>query len=173
MNFHSSSAFQSISAIAYLVIGFMAGLAVALLTGITTASLPLPSPQIDAAATTMSIFPPDSGDVAVSNQPAGVSVLVDSVTVPPPGVWVAVQDVNEDGTLGNVLGAALVGHPESNVSVALLRNTLPGQKYAVVLYRDDGDGQFELGSDSLYVDFDTGQPAEELFKTDPAGETTK
>jgi hypothetical protein len=153
------------SRITYLVIGFMVGV---LATLLVAGELSMPSFASSSAPVNSTSTAPilaQSGDVAVSNQPAGVSVLVDSVTVPPPGVWVAIQDVNEDGSLGNVLGAALVGHPESNVTVALLRNTIPGQQYAVVLYRDDGDGQFNLANDSLYVDFDTGQPVEMTFKT--------
>ena len=124
-----------------------------------------PTPVVPSEGTTSSATPFASGDVAVSDQAAGKSVLVDSVTVPPPGVWVAVEEVNQDGSLGKVLGAAKVGGPRSNVEVSLLRSTNAGMKYAVVLYRDDGDGTFELGQDSVYVDFDTGQPVEELFNT--------
>ncbi|MGH7175034.1 MAG: hypothetical protein ACREGR_01595, partial [Minisyncoccia bacterium] len=41
-----------------------------------------------------------SGDVSVVDQPAGSSVEVAWVNVPPPGVWVAVEEVNEDSSLG-------------------------------------------------------------------------
>lgn len=160
-----SPLFSNFTAIACLVIGFMAGLLVAVLTGLTTASMPTQQMLPPAASSTVSSLPPDSGDVAVADQAAGQSVAIESVTVRPPGVWVAVQEVNEDGTLGNVLGAALVGHPASNVNVPLLRPTLAGQEYAVVLYRDDGNGQFDLANDSLYIDFDTGARVEELFHT--------
>jgi hypothetical protein len=122
-------------------------------------------PASGAPSTAHADVPPESGAVAVSSQKAGASVLIDSVTVPPPGVWVAVQDVNEDGSLGNVLGAARVKQPASAVVVALLRATLPGQRYAVVLYRDDGNGQFSLAGDSAYIDFDTGAKVVEFFKT--------
>lgn len=124
-------------------------------------------PTLTVAATSTSALPPESGDVAVATQPAGMSAVIESVTVPPPGVWVAVQEVNEDGSLGNVLGAARVAHPTSNVSVSLLRHTLPGQEYAAVLYRDDGDGAFNVGRDSAYIDFNTGARVVELFKTTP------
>lgn len=153
------------TAIACLIAGFLGGVLVAVLTGLSTASIPTPKILPTAASTTTSSLPPDSGDVAVADQAAGQSVAIESVTVRPPGVWVAVEEVNEDGSLGNVLGAALVGHPASGISVPLLRPTLAGQEYAVVLYRDDGNGQFDLANDSLYVDFDTGQRVEELFRT--------
>jgi hypothetical protein len=116
-------------------------------------------------ATSSSPFPPASGALTVSDQPAGESVRIESVTVPPPGVWVAVVELMPDGTLGNVLGAALARGPRSNLSVSLLRATLPGHRYAAVLYRDDGNGNFLLGEDSAYVDFDTGQRVVAPFKT--------
>ena len=117
------------------------------------------------SSTTNSHFPSTNGALAVSNQAAGDTVTVDSVTVPPPGVWVAVVEVMPDGSLGNVLGAALARGPRSNVSVQLLRATLPGHNYAVELYRDDGNGTFVLGQDSVYIDFDTGQRVVAPFST--------
>ncbi|HUY62838.1 MAG TPA: hypothetical protein VMV50_03600 [Candidatus Paceibacterota bacterium] len=105
-----------------------------------------------------------SSAVSVADQPAGGTVAVESVTVPPPGVWVAVREV--DGTtLGNVLGAARVGGPRTNVTVSLLRDTAPGREYAVELYRDDGNGVFDLSQDSVYVDFNTGEPVIVYFAT--------
>lgn len=107
----------------------------------------------------------ESGAVSVADQPAGSSVTVDSVTVPPPGVWIAVQEIS-DGTLGNVLGATRVHGPLSNVTVPLLRSTEPTQTYAVVLYRDGGDGGvFDLKIDSVYVDLDSGKRVLALFRT--------
>ncbi len=106
-----------------------------------------------------------SGAVSVADQSAGSSVTVESVTVPPPGVWVAIQETS-DGTLGNVLGATRVHGPRSNVTVNLLRNTAPDRAYAVVLYRDGGDGGvFNLKVDSVYVDFDSGAPVVAPFHT--------
>ena len=105
--------------------------------------------------------------VTVSNQPAGDSVLVDTVTVPPPGVWVAVREMTLEGELGNVLGAARVRTPSSSVTVPLLRGTLPGQSYAIVLYRADNNDQFDVDKNSLYVDFDTGSRVVVPFSTTP------
>lgn len=106
-----------------------------------------------------------SGAVSVEAQPAGDSVIVESVTVPPPGVWVAVQETQGD-KLGNVLGATRVHGPLSNVVVSLLRNTKPNRTYAVVLYRDGGDGGvFDLSTDSVYVDFDSGKRVVVPFRT--------
>jgi len=107
---------------------------------------------------------PESGAISVADQRAGPEVIVGSVTVPPPGVWAAVREVN--GTdLGNVLGAVRVGGPRTNVSITLLRATEPNRSYAVELYRDDGGGTFDTAVNSVYVDFDTGTPVIAHFKT--------
>jgi hypothetical protein len=107
---------------------------------------------------------PKSGAITVVEQPAGDSVIVESVTVPPPGVWIAVREVNGD-ELGNVLGAARVTGPRSEVSIPLLRATEPGRAYAVQLYRDDATGPFDPATYSVYVDFDTGARVVAYFTT--------
>jgi hypothetical protein len=146
------------------VAGFMFG---ALLIGMWafgyTSELPFVQPppppaRADAAAT------PDSGAVAVNDQPAGSSVLVESLTVPPPGVWVAVREIRA-GELGNVLGAERVIGPHTDITISLLRATEPGRSYAVQLYRDDGSDTFDLANDSVYVDFTTSAPVIAYFKT--------
>lgn len=109
---------------------------------------------------------PESGAVSVASQSAGPEVVVESVTVPPPGVWVAVREVN-GSILGNVLGAARVVGPHTSVTVPLLRATEPNRSYAVELYRDDNDGTFDPSVNSVYVDFDTGARVVAYFKTTP------
>lgn len=126
-------------------------------------SLPLPEsgPKSFAFAEYTDI---PSGAISVTNQPAGDTVLIESVTVAPPGVWVAIRETNGE-SLGNILGAARVQGPRTEVSVPLLRATLPGLVYAAELYRDDGDGRFDLASDSVYIDFDTGSRVVARFIT--------
>lgn len=147
----------------YAIGGFMLGLAVAGVWHLGNYLPALPTLPTTASASSTNQLPPESDAVSVSNQRAGEVVLINSVTVPPPGVWVAVQDLNEDETLGNVLGASRVRGPASALTVALLRPTLRAQRYAVTLYRDDGDGSFDRASDSAYIDFDTGARVETLF----------
>lgn len=106
-----------------------------------------------------------SGAISVADQSAGDVVTVESVTVPPPGVWIAVRDVSASGDLGNVLGAARVGSPRTNLSIPLLRPTEVGRSYAVQLYRDDGGNAFDPAVNSVYVDFDTGTRVVAYFKT--------
>lgn len=104
--------------------------------------------------------------LAVSDQPAGNSVTIESVTVPPPGVWAAVREVNA-GALGNVLGAARAAGPRTNVVVPLLRATMPGRSYAVELYRAAvaTSSAFDLASTSVYVALDSGKPVIVYFNT--------
>ncbi len=107
----------------------------------------------------------ESGSLAISSQKAGTSVTVESLTVPPPGVWVAVREV-VGKELRNVLGAIKIGGPKTHFSVPLLRETVSGKIYAIELYRDDGSGVFNPNL-SVYVDFDTGKRVTAYFKTLP------
>ncbi|HVW82751.1 MAG TPA: hypothetical protein VHC68_02285 [Candidatus Paceibacterota bacterium] len=155
MSVHASRAFC-------FVLGLAVGAGACAWYYAAPAAAPAPAPS---AATGTPAFP-ESGDISVLDQPAGTSTTVAWVAVPPPGVWVAVEEVEAGGALGNVLGAERVGGPRSAVVVPLLRATVPGMPYAIVLYRDDGDGAFSLASDSVYVDLDTGEPAEAIFHTE-------
>lgn len=122
------------------------------------------SSQLSATTTSSSL--PESGAVLVANQPFGDRVTVESVTVPPPGVWVAVREmVGRD--LGNVLGATRVVGPHGSIEISLLRPTEPNRSYAVQLYRDDNNGNFDPAMNSVYVDFDTGTRVVAYFTTTP------
>ncbi len=115
-------------------------------------------------ATSTDSFLLNNGAVSVANQPSGDSVMVESVTVQPPGVWVAVREMN-GRDLGNVLGASRVVGLRDNVEVALLRPSEPNRTYAVQLYRDDNNGIFDPMINSVYVDFDTGARVVAYFTT--------
>lgn len=128
------------------------------------AGLTFPSSSLSLSATTTESVQLQSGAVSVANQPFGTNVIVESVTVPPPGVWVAIREVS-GSDLGNVLGATRVVGPHSNVEVSLLRPTEPKRSYAVELYRDDNNGAFDPSVNSVYVDFDTGARVVSYFMT--------
>lgn len=99
--------------------------------------------------------------VAVKAQAAGMSVTA-RATFDAPG-WVVVHEERE-GTLGNVLGAAWLPEGSNDIVVELLRGTVAGQTYHVVLYNDDGDKQFEYkGGDALLLD-GSKQPIQASFK---------
>ena len=127
--------------------------------------------NIDALFPSPPLFPttnesaiPESGAVSVTDQPSGENVVVESVTVPPPGVWIAVRETN-GRDLGNILGAARVVGPHSLVVIPLLRATEPSRLYAIQLYRDDNEGAFDPSNNSVYVDFDTGTRVIAYFTT--------
>lgn len=143
--------------------GFIVGILVMLLWNIegNLALLGVDTEPIHTASTTNG-FPPNNL-IKVSSQPSGASVSVASVNAV--GAWAAVHELRGT-TLGNVLGAARV-LSESALSISLLRNTEPDKNYAIVQYRDDGDGEFTLGNDSVFVDYDTGERVVGPFSTTP------
>lgn len=147
-------------------IGFFIGLAVAGAWFFDANLRTMQDEHHDAEDTSAPVVHQSSGGtlVLVSDQVAGEVVLVNEVEVTAPGVWVAVAETR-NGEVANVLGAARVPGPSKHISVSLLRQTLPGQTYAIVLYRDDGDGVFDLYADSVYVDWNSGKRVVVLFKT--------
>ncbi len=105
-----------------------------------------------------------AGPVTVVDQAPGMEVHVASVDVPAPGVWVAVQPVTEFG-VGNVWGAARTRDARTDVVVPMVLPTLPHSDYVIVLYRDNGDDVFDRATDSVYIDFETGERVETRFAT--------
>ena len=149
------------------VVGVMFGalLAGAWFLGGSTALTPaLPSSFV--ATSTEPVVSQKSGALSVIDQKSGDAVIIESITVPPPGVWIAVREVNGND-LGNVLGAARANGPRSGISISLLRETEPNRSYAVQLYRDDNSGAFDPSINSSYVDFDTGATVIAYFTTTP------
>lgn len=126
-------------------------------------ALPAPVATSTQSSATSSAAVASDGLLKVSDQAAGQSALLTEVSVKA-NVWAAVVEV-KGGSLGNVLGARYVAAPATNVEIPLLRPTSSGSTYAVVLYRDNGDREFSLASDSLYVDFATGDRVVALFQT--------
>ena len=147
------------------VVGFMFGviaLGAVWLNG-NTPLIPF-APTSSSDSVTKPVSQIQSGAVSIADQPAGSSVVVESVTVPPPGVWVAVREMGGN-TIGNVLGAVRASGPRSALTISLLRATEPNSPYAIELYRDDGNDTFDLATDSVYVDFATGLPVIAYFTT--------
>lgn len=124
----------------------------------------LPSSSSSLSASSTDSFLPKSGAVSVADQPSGENVVIESITVPASGIWVAVREANGND-LGNVLGAARVVGPHDSVIISLLRSTEPGRSYAVQLYRDDNNEDFDPAVNSVYVDFETGARVVAFFTT--------
>lgn len=85
--------------------------------------------------------------IVVSNQKTGSVVTVSSVAVDA-SAWVAVRE-DSNGIVGNILGARRVDQGETkDVQVVLLRSTEAGKTYRVVLFKDNGDKEFDYKTDS-------------------------
>jgi len=101
--------------------------------------------------------------LAVIDQNAGATVSVARVEMSVAG-WAVVHEV-ENGHVLNALGATrLDSGAHSDVQVELLRGTEPGGRYAVILYSDNGDKQFEVHADLPVIDT-AGNPVMQSFRT--------
>lgn len=93
-----------------------------------------------------------SGSIVVENQSAGSGVALSALTVPVQDAWIAVHELR-NGELANILGAVRYNSTEglAPTRVELLRDTVVGQTYSVVIYGGNGDRVFELGDDTPLV----------------------
>ncbi len=100
--------------------------------------------------------------VSVSDQLAGFTVQIDTVTLAKDGWIVIAEDV--DGEPLYLLGASRrdAGTYE-NVGVELLRNTEEGNTYYAVIYTDDGDKEFDNKKDMPLMTGD-GNPVMDAFE---------
>ncbi len=90
----------------------------------------------------------DTSIITTPNQKAGDRVVVTKV-VSNTEIWATVRE-DVGGLIGNILGAKRVGAGTSqDVVIELLRPTVAGMKYYVVLFKDDGDGMFDHKVDTL------------------------
>jgi cbb3-type cytochrome oxidase subunit 3 len=99
--------------------------------------------------------------VSVKDQPAGSVVEVEGLELSVVA-WVAVHE-ERNGGLGNILGARRFEPGIHLGEVELLRNTTAGGVYHAVLYKDNGDRQFDKATDQLMKN-DSGVVIESVFK---------
>lgn len=99
------------------------------------------------AAVTASVVLGSVPKLTVSNQTGGEHVFVTASGVDAP-VWVAVRE-EKDGTLGNILGARKVFADTADIDIPLLRPTVPGGSYVLVMYEDVGETAFNHKEDIL------------------------
>jgi len=88
--------------------------------------------------------------IAVVGQAAGSTVTVGSVNLDAGenGGWVVIHEI-KNGVMANALGAVRKDSGvHSDIEVKLLRATVAGGTYAVVLYSDNGDRQFSMATDA-------------------------
>lgn len=91
-------------------------------------------------------------EITVEDQPAGDSVRVSEAKLSR-NSWIAVRDSMR------IYGAARVNPPAGggtigDISIPLLRNTVSGATYSVVVYADDGDNMFDFKKDALVEGLD-------------------
>ncbi len=122
-----------------------------------------PAPDESGAAVYAQQYASTTPLIRVRDQAAGPSVLIEAVGLPRAG-WVVVHEMI-GSHIGNALGAARRdAGVHSLVSVELLRNTATTSPYAVILYEDDGDREFELRTD-LPILAAEGDPLIAMFTT--------
>jgi hypothetical protein len=97
------------------------------------------------------------GSIVVNDQPASQSIAIESAIYPVSEGWVGVRSYNDD-QLGSILGVVRFSESQGLVptNIALLQSTTPGNRYAVVVFTEDGDFDFSLAGD-VQIDtiFDT------------------
>lgn len=85
-------------------------------------------------------------EISVKNQVSGDTVEVSVLNISEP-IWIAVRD-DVEGSLGNILGAHKA-FTAGDATVNLLRPTVVGATYHVVMYKDVGDASFNHKEDVL------------------------
>ena len=88
------------------------------------------------------------GRIIVNDQPASDTIALSSATYPVSEGWVGVREFNNE-TLGYILGVVRFSESQGLVpsEIVLQRATTPGKEYAVVVYTEDGDREFNLAND--------------------------
>ncbi len=89
------------------------------------------------------------GNVALADTAAGTRVALGDVTYPVEEGWIGVRNY-QDGRLGYLLGVVRFSEEQGLVpdEIVLQTPTRAGAQYAVVMYTDDGDRQFNLAADT-------------------------
>lgn len=89
----------------------------------------------------------------VNDQFPGTLIFVSSVELPKGG-WVVIHR-DEEGRPGAVIGAGYFAPDVSTGEVNLSTETKEGENYLAVLYRDNGDTNFDSRIDQVYRDDNT------------------
>lgn len=160
-----------------LIVSFVVGVGVGIFSSwmwVATGDALAPNPESEDVAATPKVTEEDvpvsqidfSGSeinnsaIVVHNQNAGLSVSVSKAELPEDG-WVVIHE-GTASQIGNALGAARFDRGAHGGVVELLRATEPGILYRAVLYRDNGDREFDLDSDFPFIG-DGNQPILSTF----------
>lgn len=97
------------------------------------------------------------GSVSVADQAAGRNVALESAVYPVSEGWIGVREYNND-QLGFILGVVRFSESQGLIpdEIVLQRSTTAGNRYAIVIFTEDGDFDFSLAGD-VQIDqiFDT------------------
>ena len=98
-----------------------------------------------------------NGEIVVPDQAASASIELESATYPVSEGWIGVRQFNND-QLGYILGVVRFSESQGLIpsEITLVQPTTPGARYAVVIFTEDGDFDFNLAGD-VQIDtiFDT------------------
>ncbi len=98
-----------------------------------------------------------TGAIVVNDQPASATIALESATYPVGEGWIGVREFDNE-QLGFILGVVRFSESQGLVpqEIVLQRPTSAGKQYAVVVYTENGDFDFNLASD-VQIDtiFDT------------------
>lgn len=88
------------------------------------------------------------GEIVVKDQPASKSIVMEKATYPVGEGWVGVREYNDD-KLGYILGVNRFSESQGLIpeNIELVNSTTPGKKYAIVVFKEDGDFDFNLAGD--------------------------
>lgn len=105
-----------------------------------TASTTESSADADMEEVTASAIEVGDAKIGIEDQNAGDTVTISSATYPVEEGWIAVRDYQDDKE-GYVLGAVRFSKRDglNPMEIVLQRPTVAGQKYAISLYKEDGD----------------------------------
>lgn len=97
------------------------------------------------------------GSVEVKDQAASATIALESAVYPVSEGWIGVREYNGD-QLGYILGVVRFSESQGLVpdEIVLQRATTAGNRYAIVIFTEDGDFDFNLSGD-VQIDqiFDT------------------
>jgi hypothetical protein len=98
-----------------------------------------------------------NGEIVVPNQAASASIELESATYPVSEGWIGVRQFSND-QLGYILGVVRFSESQGLIpsEIVLQQPTTAGNEYAVVIFSEDGDFDFNLAGD-VQIDtiFDT------------------
>ncbi len=88
------------------------------------------------------------GNIVVKDQPASKAIVMENATYPVSEGWVGVREYTDD-KLGYILGVNRFSESQGLIpeNIELVVATTPGKKYAIVVYKEDGDFDFNLAGD--------------------------